>query len=257
MSFVSCVYCGYQAKTLVRHLTTVVPPHPGMDEYRTLYPDAKLVSESVEELRADTLARRGLKRGRRPGFVCDMASEKVAATKAARYGHAGYNNPDKRRRTLLERYGVDNPMHVQEIKTRARDNKAILKEKAPPILSRSDMEGKFLSGKNVTQIAEEMSVAPWAIRKLVKEYGLIAPVIREEIVRQTPAESTRQYLKKCLSMGRVLSFTEYGTLSGFRHYSKMMRLFGEKAPYRRLVNDLKAVALIPDLWDGFIAKIGQ
>ena len=256
MSLVSCVYCGYQAKTLVRHLITAMPPHPGMDEYRTLYPDARLVSESVEELRADTLARRGLKRGRRPGFVCDAASEKVAATKEARYGHAGYNNPDKRRRTLLERYGVDNPMHVQEIKDRARDNKIILKEDAPPILSRSDMEGRFLSGKNVTQIAEEMSVAPWAIRKLAKEYGLTVPVIRKEMVRQTPAESIRQYFIKCHSMGRVLPFTEYGTLSGFRYYSRMMRLFGEKAPYRRFVEDLKAVALTPELWDGFIAKIG-
>jgi len=36
-----------------------------------------------------------------------------------------------------------------------------------------------------------------------------------------------------------------------------MRLFGEKAPYRRLLDDLKAVALTPELWDGFIAKVGQ
>jgi hypothetical protein len=148
-------------------------------------------------------------------------------------------------------------MHVQEIKDKARNNKALLRETVPPILSRTDMEGRFLSGKNVAHIAEELSVAPWVIRKLAKDYGLIAPIIRKEIVRQTPAESIQKYLTKCYSVGRVLTFTEYGTLAGFRYYSRMMRLFGEKAPYRRLLDDLKAVALTPELWDGFIAKVGQ
>jgi hypothetical protein len=147
-------------------------------------------------------------------------------------------------------------MHVQEIKDKARNNKALLKKTHTPVLSRMDMEGRFFSGKNVTQIAEELSVAPWVIRKLAKEYGLVAPIIRKKLAKQTPSESIRQYLTKCHRLGRVLSFTEYGTLSGFRYYSRMMRLFGKKSPYRKLADDLKAVALVPESWDDFIAKIG-
>jgi len=53
----------------------------------------------------------------------------------------------------------------------------------------------------------------------------------------------------------VLSFTEYGSMEGFRYYHRMIRLFGSRSPYYNFTNDLKAVALDPASWENFISKI--
>lgn len=256
MSVLTCSYCGYQGKTLVRHLTTAMPPHPDISAYRLMYPGEKMVSETIEILRSDTLTRRGIKRGRKRGTVYLGVSEKIAATKMRQHGQAGYNNPDKRRRTMLERYGVENPMKLQNIKDKALRSRELLKDDDnSSIITKDALEKRFLMGKGVAQVSEELSTAPWVIRKLVKDYGLVAPIVRKSPVKCTPVESVRRYLKKCQNMNKVLSFTEYGAIEGFRFYNRMIRLFGSHARYGYLLEDLKAIALNPDSWDGFLLRL--
>jgi hypothetical protein len=226
-----------------------------MDAYKLLYPNSVIVSESVERLRSATIARRGIRRGRKRGYICSSSSKKVALTKIERYGYAGYNNSVKRRQTLFDRYGVDNPMKIKEIKDRAKSNRAILKDTSSVTISKNILEEKFLSGKNITRAAEELSTSPWALRKIVKEYGLVPPINNRRQVRCLPEHTVRRYLKKCHEMNRVLSFTEYGVLEGFRYYSRMIRLFGNGARFHEFSNDLKVVALHPSFWNDFICKI--
>lgn len=46
--------------------------------------------------------------------------ERTKATKKARYGSENYNNPEKQKKTLLERYGVDNPAKSEDIQERKK-----------------------------------------------------------------------------------------------------------------------------------------
>ena len=46
--------------------------------------------------------------------------DKNALTKLQRYGSATYNNPDKAKKTSLEKYGVDNPAKAECVKDKIK-----------------------------------------------------------------------------------------------------------------------------------------
>lgn len=48
----------------------------------------------------------------------EIITRKCAETKLMKYGSSGYNNPSKFRQTMLKRYGVENPMMLESIKTK-------------------------------------------------------------------------------------------------------------------------------------------
>ena len=68
-----------------------------------------------------------------------------------------------------------------------------------------------------------------------------------------PVEYVKDYLDSCLKAGKVLSFYEYGQITG-NPSTRLKRQFNAGKPYNHLRNELKSVAVHPELWEDFLAK---
>lgn len=80
-------------------------------------------------------------------------------------------------------------------------------------------------------------------------------------------EIVKDYLEECLKNNEALTFYKYGMSKigflegeegrklGTRYTLRLKRLFNTGKPYHHLLDELKSVALQPDLWPGFLEKI--
>ncbi len=74
---------------------------------------ARLSEESISKYKATNIKRYG-------DDYTKVISKKVNDTKLKRYGKSGYNNPEKNRKTCIERYGVDNPMKIKKVQEKSK-----------------------------------------------------------------------------------------------------------------------------------------
>jgi hypothetical protein len=140
---VVCRVCNYKARDLTRHLFTAQSPHLSLLEYRKMFPDARLVCTDVDKKRRNTSLnlhgsetyrnRDAQSIGVRIAYADGTASKKVRATKLARYGDGGYVNSEKRKKTMIEKYGVANPMKNPALVQKAAKTRALLYKDNPII----------------------------------------------------------------------------------------------------------------------------
>lgn len=69
-----------------------------------------------------------------------------------------------------------------------------------------------------------------------------------------PVEYVKDFLKVCLNAGKFLSFYEYEKITG-NPSTRLKRIFNAGKPFNYLREELKIVALKPELWPGFLGKI--
>lgn len=270
---VTCRYCGYKARDITKHLSTVDVPHPNRQEYRRMFPDQKLVCSDVEAARKRTnkalhgnenyrnrdAQRTGVLRALRD---TDMM-ERVRRTKKARYGNSGYVNVEKRKKTLMERYGVDNIMKSPEVARRSVETRKVLYSDNPvtrkPLVSREELVRRHhIEGHSLEEIAADYSVTSEAISYWMKKFGLevyrrVVMPRQKEYVR--PADTVKEYFEACSSVGEVLSFCDFGRSAGNKKKSRLKRLFNTGRPFHHLKDRLKDVALEPAEWDKFLKEM--
>jgi len=122
---VICRFCGYKARDIGAHLRYSKAPHPDRKQYRKLFPDARIACEDIETVRKKTCKRVHGDPNYRNADLQSMSVkkafsnpeliERIKKTKMERYGNSGYVNIEARKKTLMQKYGVDNPMKCPEI----------------------------------------------------------------------------------------------------------------------------------------------
>lgn len=133
---VVCRICGYKARDLGAHFRYARFPHVKLKEYRKMYPDARIACIDVEnkrkrtneELHGDPNYRNSDAQSEsiRKAMSDPSVIERIRKTKKERYGDPGFVNTEVRKKTLLKRYGVDNPMKNPEIVAKAVRTSKIL-----------------------------------------------------------------------------------------------------------------------------------
>lgn len=133
---VVCKICGYKARDLGAHFRYARSPHIKLKEYRKIYPDARIACIDVENKRKSTNKKlHGDPNYRnsdvqsesiRKAMSDPSVMERIRKTKQERYGDPGFVNAEARKKTLLKKYGVDNPMKNPEIAAKAVKTSKIL-----------------------------------------------------------------------------------------------------------------------------------
>jgi YesN/AraC family two-component response regulator len=271
---VVCKICNYKARDLSRHLTEARAPHPSLEEYRKLFPDQKIVCSEVNEKRKQTCIKlhgnpnyrnfEAQRQGAIEAFASDPTiMERIRNTKFKKYGDPTYVNAEKRKQTLLKKYGVDNPMKNPEIKKRAMHTYKVLYgdnpiQRDPAISKQILMEMHYTQNLSLQQIGNQLGFSPEKVAYWMKKYELkvnkkiVVPKFKEFI---SPTETVKEYFALCLQNGRVLSFSETGKFLGNKKNQRLKRLFNAGRPYQHLKEELKLVALSPELWPEFLAQI--
>jgi len=145
---VVCQYCGYKARDIGAHLRYSKKPHPNRAEYKSLYQAARIACQDVERVRKKTCEKTYGDPNYRNSdlqsitltkvFSDPVLLERIRKTKQERYGNSGYVNVEARKRTLKERYGVDNPMKNKEIAEKTSKTMKLLYGKAWTVLKVKD-----------------------------------------------------------------------------------------------------------------------
>lgn len=184
---VVCRVCNYKARDLTRHLCTAQLPHPSLLEYRKRFPDAPLICTDVDLKRRSTSLklhgtetyrnREAQSIGVRIAFADGSISERVRATKLARYGDGGFVNSEKRKRTMVEKYGVDNPMKDPAVVQRALKTRALI-YKDNPIIRPPRIEKAVLEDMHCVQrmtlgeIGKILGVSEAVVSYWAKKHGV-------------------------------------------------------------------------------------
>jgi len=89
--------------------------------------------------------------------------ERVRRTKKERYGDGGFVNVDKRRKTLLAKYGVDNPMKDPSVASRSLNTRRALYGDNPvqrkPVIEKATLEALRARGLTFKAIGIEFGVS--------------------------------------------------------------------------------------------------
>ena len=185
--YVMCRTCSHKAKDLTRHLSTARPPHPTLSEYHSMFPDARLVCTDVDGKRRETSRRlHGSETyrnrdaqsiGVRIAYADGTVSEKVRATKLARYGDGGFVNAEKRRKTMMEKYGVDNPMKDPAVARRAAETRFRLYGDnpvvRPPRIEKAVLEDmRVRRMMTLAEIGKAFGVSEAVVSYWVKKHGI-------------------------------------------------------------------------------------
>jgi len=271
---VVCAYCGHKARDLTRHLKAMPPPHPNPSEYKERFPGVSIVCSDVDlKRRATTMALHGSETYRNKimqsaGVRRALRNDpdiirRVGRTKAERYGDSGYVNSEKRRNTMLKRYGVDNPMKNPASVMKALKTKKILYEdnptQRPPVLEKSVLENRHhVLGKTLHEIGDEFHVSEAVVSYWMKKHGI--QVKRKIVIPKTkefirPEVTVREYLEHCAKLGTYIGFLLYGTQTEACKAQRLKRLFNKGRVYHALLSELKTVAGHVDRIDEFLKKL--
>lgn len=125
--------------------------------------------------------------------------EKTKVTKKARYGSEKYNNPEKYKKTMLERYGVENPAKSEEIQERKK--KTNLERYGNVFPANSEHGRKIAKQTNLERYGTEWpqqnpEIKAKSVETSVKRYGGVlmgSPRLR----------------KKCTATWKVMYGTDY------------------------------------------------
>jgi len=267
-----CMHCGYKARDITRHLVTALPPHPSFEEYRNLYPGCKIVCSDVDQKRKRTSkALHGdpnyrNKEAQRAGVIRAFNESdvlgRIRKTKQDRYGNPGFVNIEKRKRTLLDRYGVDNPMKNPETVKKALETRKILYKDNPiyrkPLISKEELEERHhIRGQSLDEIARDLNITPKGVSYWMKKHGVsvckrvMIPKNKEYI---TPDCVVKEYLEACKESKKLLSFTEFGIMTEDKKKQRLKRLFNSGKKYHHLREELKEIALKPGAWEQFLGN---
>lgn len=269
---VVCIYCGYKARDLVRHLYTAFFPHPNLKQYREKYPEAKIVCSNVNVIRKRTNKvlhgdenyrnRDQQSVGIREAFrTKPEILDQIRETKLSRYGDSGYVNYEQRKKTMLARYGVDNPMKNPETVKKALETKRVLYTDNPiqrtPVIEKTTLENFYKPGVTLEDTAKELGVSVGMVSYWMKKYGLevkrklVYPKNKEYV---HPKSIVKEYLDYCKQKNKVLSFSEYGLLTEDKKKQRIKRLFGTGKKFHFLLSSLKDVCLNDTLWENFLSN---
>jgi hypothetical protein len=110
-----------------------------------MFPDAQLVCTDVDIKRRETSRRlHGSETyrnrdaqsiGVRIAYADGTVSKRIRATKLSRYGNGSFVNSEKRKKTMIEKYGIDNPMKNPAIVQKAMETRSLLYGDNPVIRS--------------------------------------------------------------------------------------------------------------------------
>jgi len=192
---VVCKVCSYKAKDLTRHLVTANSPHPSLSEYRKMFPDAKLVCADVDKKRratslklhgSETYRNRDAQSvGIRVAYADGTIQKKIRKTKQARYGDGGFVNVEKRKKTLIEKYGVDNPMKDPSVVQRALKTRVLLYGdnpiNRPPRIEKAMLEDMHTVRKmTLGEIGGIIGVSEAVVSYWAKKHGI--KVVKKVVV---------------------------------------------------------------------------
>lgn len=131
--------------------------------------------------------------------------ERTKATKKARYGSENYNNPEKQKKTLLERYGVDNPAKsksIQERKKRTNLERYGTTFPANSVENREKIKQRNLEKYGVEWAQQRPEIKAKTVQTCRERYGGVlmeSPVLKERI---------RATCRKRYGVSSVLSLPE-------------------------------------------------
>ena len=191
---------------------------------------------------------------------------KGCETKQALYGDPNFTNREKAKETCLEKYGVENIAHIPGVIDK---RKATLLERYGKLFNweRKDIYTKeeliklhHEQGLSLKEIGDLRGVTSVSVSYWMQKHGV---TVHKKIVVPKTKEFTsskevvKEYLETCFEKGEVLSFINYGKITEDRKNQKMKRLFNAGKPYNHLREELSTVALDKTLWDAFILKIND
>lgn len=271
---VVCLYCGYRAKNITRHLYMAIKPHLSFIEYKKLYPNSKLICLDVDLKRKETCKniygnenyrnRDSQSEGVRRAFKENPEIlEKIKKTKLQKYGDSNFINIEKRKQTLLKKYGVDNPMKNKNIVDKMRETRKILYKDNPiervPVIEETVLRNLYREGiTTLSEIGLQLGYSEAVIGYWMKKYKIkiVRKVVSPLNKKYIPSFiSIKSYLEECRKQNKVLSFSEYGILTEDKNKQRLKRLFNSGRSYHYLLDELKSIALKPELWDEFLLKI--
>ena len=273
---VKCEICGHEGKDITIHLK--MRHKLTSTEYKQQYNNAKVVCGDVELKRRETckevygnenyknkegalLSNETFEGGHSLKDPAVLA--KIRETKQELYGDPTFTNREKAKETCLKRYGVEYTCQVPEvIEKRVATLKAKYgrvfnvdrphNKKDPPETFKED----YSSGTSISDLCTKYGISEPTLTMCIKELNLPRRgVAVTERVSLSPAEMTTMYMKDCIAQGRVITFYEYSRIKGQRYGLKIKRLFGSKALYGSLYEELTQVALKPELWGDFLKKL--
>ena len=96
------------------------------------------------------------------------------------------------------------------------------------------------------------SISYWMKKYNIKVHKKVVVPKSKEFV--SPKKTVEEYLNTCLEKDDVLPFSKFGALTEDKKHQRLKRLFNSGKPYHHLRDELKEVALKPDLWPDFLNK---
>jgi len=190
--------------------------------------------------------------------------EKACETKMNLYGDPNFTNREKAQQTLKEKYGVTNISHIpgvieKRIDTlKARYGK-IFNWEREDLISREDLiRMHHEENLSLAEIGKKFNIVDRTVAYWMKKHGvevhkkIVSPKFKEYTSAE---EAIKEYFEYCLKNKLVLSFNDFGSMTEDRKMQKLKRLFNSGKIYSYLKEELKVVALQPELWPDFFKKI--
>lgn len=194
-----------------------------------------------------------------------IVREKGKKTKEELYGDSNFTNREKAKKTTMDRYGYEYTCQVPEV---IEKRVATLKARYGKVFNITEAHNKwhlekpeefkfdYASGMTLFDMSNKYKISETTLRDKVKELGLSRTMVSTtKRIVETAAEAAERYLKECLKSNKVLSFYEYGKITGQPNCTKMKRLFNARRPYNYLLGKLSEVALHPELHTDFLSQM--
>jgi hypothetical protein len=273
--FVQCPYCGFRGRDLTQHLTSSIPSHKSLEEFRKEFPEKKLICSEVDVLRKKTCEKRYENKNYRnrelqikslrKAFSNPEILNKIKKTKLKKYGDEYYVNAEQRKRTMLEKYGVDNAMKCEEFKNKAKESQKKLHKDIPPIrppkiekevlIELHHNQKKTLQEIGVIVGSTEAVISYWMHKHGIEVHKKNAIIKYKEYLSTDTI--VKEYLEKCKEYQTEFSFHEYGIKCGEKHKLRMKRLFNTKGILHNKLEELKGIISQPDKWEDFLKSISS
>ena len=271
-----CKICGVVRIDLRRHLET--EHQMSSEQYRTAYGEI-IVDPSVEEKRKETCIERYGDPNYKNKEATRLSNEiykgghslrdpairaRACKTKEQLYGNKNFTNREKAKETCLEKYGVENVAQIpcvveKRIKTCIQRYGKIFNWERKDAFTREELielhhnQGLTL-GKIGTKFGQTPEGVGYWMRKLEVEVHkkIVSPKFKEYTDIKA---DVREYFEYCLKEKLVLSFSEFGKMTADKKNQKLKRLFNTGRIYHYFLGELKQVALYPEKWTEFLAKL--
>lgn len=273
-----CKICGIERTDLHRHLE--MDHQMSSEQYKTTYEDL-VVDSSVEEKRKETCTEKygnpnykneegkrlsfGVYEGGHP-FSDPTLRAKACETKEELYGDPNFTNREKAKETVREKYGIEsgNVAHIpgvveKRVQTCIQRYGKVFNLERKDIFSKEQLEDlHYKQGLSMGEIGAKFGQTAVSVIYWMKKHGLkvnkkiVSPKTKEY---SSNKDEVKEYFDWCLQERRVLAFSEYGKLTADKKNQKLKRLFNSGKTYHHLLQELKDVALKPDLWPEFLNKI--